>query len=636
MIDWLELVNWRAYAAQTFTFTPGITFILGPNGRGKTSLLEAISYALTGEVATVKERGKLLREPKQMASVRLCFHLADTSYLIARTQTFKRAEAATLHRIPQGSQPGGTAPKNAVLLASGATRVTEAVANLMGVAADFFQRILYMPEGAVFRFLNQPPGQALDDQIRLMLGFTQMDTFIGALDSAVKELDQRSKALRGLVDEQRRLDAQREHYGMADRSGSAVIVRLEREHAQCAEAVRAQEQRVELQRRTQAECTQLAALGVRVMTVLQEEATVREHVQSAPLRSLYAMLEAREADLHAQVQLATIHLARLDGERTAYRRSLQILQADAAPHATHDAAPCPVCGKPMTQGERAHVVQELQQQSAHGETMLQRATNDRQTIQAKAAQAQAQREHLHALRTMLEQSHFEPTNADETLPECIERAQVPVPSTEDAVLVLREQLRACERTLADVDRVRSGYATITQRLQAHGFDASEDADHVLVTLEIRLLSLRAAKRAAQATLAAQRNDQLTVIYTQLSQIWDSFSNEHGWQMELDPEGMPQMTKGNGQRFDVTQFSGGEKTAMLLLLHILLAHHFTSGALLLIDEPLEHLDPINRRSLIHFLMQAYRRGLYGQVFVATFEEALVRKYMADEGVHVIHP
>ncbi len=79
----------------------------------------------------------------------------------------------------------------------------------------------------------------------------------------------------------------------------------------------------------------------------------------------------------------------------------------------------------------------------------------------------------------------------------------------------------------------------------------------------------------------------------------------------------------------------EKTALLIMLHTIIAHHFSRSGFLLIDEPLEHLDPINRRSLIRFLVGAYRRGSFEQAIVATFEESLIRKYMSEEGVNVIH-
>ncbi|MFH1636018.1 MAG: hypothetical protein ABIG63_18655 [Chloroflexota bacterium] len=53
-----------------------------------------------------------------------------------------------------------------------------------------------------------------------------------------------------------------------------------------------------------------------------------------------------------------------------------------------------------------------------------------------------------------------------------------------------------------------------------------------------------------------------------------------------------------------------------------------------DEPLEHLDSINRRSLFRFLVDAYRHQVFGQAVIATFEEALIRKYQSMEGVNVI--
>src|SRR5438876_659356 len=44
----LRLVNFRQHADTELEFGPGITGIIGPNGSGKTSILEAIAWALYG------------------------------------------------------------------------------------------------------------------------------------------------------------------------------------------------------------------------------------------------------------------------------------------------------------------------------------------------------------------------------------------------------------------------------------------------------------------------------------------------------------------------------------------------------------------------------------------------------------
>ncbi|MHA1769778.1 MAG: AAA family ATPase, partial [Candidatus Thorarchaeota archaeon] len=46
MIRRLYLEDFRVFAGQEFRFGEGITCIVGPNGSGKTTILEAIEFAL--------------------------------------------------------------------------------------------------------------------------------------------------------------------------------------------------------------------------------------------------------------------------------------------------------------------------------------------------------------------------------------------------------------------------------------------------------------------------------------------------------------------------------------------------------------------------------------------------------------
>ena len=173
MINHVKMINWRAFDEHEVQFGSGITFIMGANGIGKTSILEAVAYALTGEPSTVKHRGKLLRDPEQLATVQLTFTVDGQGYLVERSQSRTRADRAFLTRLEDRKR-----------LASNHKRVTEHIEELMGVSADFLQRIVYMAEGDVFRFLDKPPGQALDLQVRQVLGLTQLDEFVQALRMA--------------------------------------------------------------------------------------------------------------------------------------------------------------------------------------------------------------------------------------------------------------------------------------------------------------------------------------------------------------------------------------------------------------------------------------------------------------------
>lgn len=47
IVESIELVDYRSYTAATFALTPGVTAVVGPNGRGKTNLAEALAYLAT-------------------------------------------------------------------------------------------------------------------------------------------------------------------------------------------------------------------------------------------------------------------------------------------------------------------------------------------------------------------------------------------------------------------------------------------------------------------------------------------------------------------------------------------------------------------------------------------------------------
>ena len=152
MIHSVEMINWRAYEKREFQLEPGITFLMGSNGAGKTSILEAICYGLTGEAAMFdsKTRPKLLRNPDINATVNLTFEIDNKKYCVSRSQSPKAAADAELKRLADGK-----------VLASNHTQCTREISKLMGVSADFLRRIIYMAEGDVFRFINEPPGEAL-------------------------------------------------------------------------------------------------------------------------------------------------------------------------------------------------------------------------------------------------------------------------------------------------------------------------------------------------------------------------------------------------------------------------------------------------------------------------------------------
>src|SRR5512136_1388719 len=88
-ISYLELKNYRRFKEFKLQFPDGIVGILGLNGAGKTTIIEAIAWALFGNVDEVVRTSKdSIRRtgagPNDACSVWLEFELGGTEYRVER------------------------------------------------------------------------------------------------------------------------------------------------------------------------------------------------------------------------------------------------------------------------------------------------------------------------------------------------------------------------------------------------------------------------------------------------------------------------------------------------------------------------------------------------------------------------
>lgn len=67
----LELTNFRSYANQKMSFRDGVTVLLGPNGQGKTNLIEAIWRVSAGQSHRSSSDQPLLRHEASSTSIRI-------------------------------------------------------------------------------------------------------------------------------------------------------------------------------------------------------------------------------------------------------------------------------------------------------------------------------------------------------------------------------------------------------------------------------------------------------------------------------------------------------------------------------------------------------------------------------------
>lgn len=140
---------------QVIDFRPlGLFVITGPTGSGKTSILDALTLALYGEVARAGKNDvrSLISTGQGAARVRLDFEVEGIRYRVVRRFPRNGSQTAALERV-HGDQ---LLPE----VESGRVReIRTRIEGLVGLDFEAFTRAVLLPQGDFSRFLRGSPDQ---------------------------------------------------------------------------------------------------------------------------------------------------------------------------------------------------------------------------------------------------------------------------------------------------------------------------------------------------------------------------------------------------------------------------------------------------------------------------------------------
>jgi DNA replication and repair protein RecF len=96
----LAVADFRSYAAADLRLEPGVSTMIGPNGQGKTNLVEAVAYLATLNSHRVATDAPLVRRGAQRAVLRAQVTSHDRDTLVEIEINPGRSNRARLNRVP--------------------------------------------------------------------------------------------------------------------------------------------------------------------------------------------------------------------------------------------------------------------------------------------------------------------------------------------------------------------------------------------------------------------------------------------------------------------------------------------------------------------------------------------------------
>ena len=206
----LKLKNFKSHVNSSINFDKGVTLVIGENGAGKSSIFEAITFALFRK-STVKNLNDLINTDRSASDktemeVQLSFTANSVDYKVIRSIRNKSKKAnAELIRINGGNEES---------IALGVREVDREIQEILRMDANTFLNAIHIRQGEISKLIDDTPaarkkliGQLLNLE-DLEKAYTKIVELINVfavkkevLDGKLKDEDELETALKNVEEE---------------------------------------------------------------------------------------------------------------------------------------------------------------------------------------------------------------------------------------------------------------------------------------------------------------------------------------------------------------------------------------------------------------------------------------------------
>ena len=182
----LKMHNFKSHEDTVINFDKGISVIVGENGAGKSTILEAISFALFKQ-HTARKIDDLVRNNSSSMSVELEFSSNNRDYKIIREKKSTLKSSLFKRTSPEGEY---------LHVCTGDKEVASAVQQVLDIDSDLFLNAIYIRQGEIAELVDKTPSEK-KQLIGKLLGIDSLEKAWKNMLPFINDYENRLSELKG-------------------------------------------------------------------------------------------------------------------------------------------------------------------------------------------------------------------------------------------------------------------------------------------------------------------------------------------------------------------------------------------------------------------------------------------------------
>ena len=633
MITGVKMQRWRSHMDSVFTFDRGTNALIGIMGSGKSSVLDAISFALYGTFPSLKAKklsldDVVMSSPQEMKSafVEVSFSADGKNYSVSRTIEKKKGTKADLRE-------GGK------LIETGPSPVAKSVSDILKMDYELFSRAVYSEQDRLDFFLTIPKGQ----RMRIIDNLLKIDLFEEARQNCVSvsnRFDAKGRDERKLLDDiERGVDIMREKTLEEEINRSAEERKVLEDDIgrKRSELKSIEKETLELEEKIS------NAEAIKVSIGREEGAleALKKEIGSLRIDAVRSPKELEEAVLGIENMIRKLSSLETDARSEIGSLNLRKKELDNSKEKISGMSKCPVC------------LRELDE--AHKGTLGLEFDNEKDRIERRLAHLQKEASNIHGKRATLEK---ERTSLEAEMRKSLQSErdmlrkgtiQGDITRLENSVVGKKRELQSLDSgwqrealrdKLSERESLIKQESALSERLRSLKSMLSEKEASLKIirerkalmdgmrgeieTLALLVSELKSFNSSLVSTQEELRRIFIDDVNDSMARIWEyiypygDFSSARLSIVSGDYE-LELLRKDGWSHIDLA--SGGERSTACLALRIAFSLALAPNLRwLVLDEPTHNLDSKTVESLA-ILLREKASSLVEQIFLITHDERL---------------